>query len=476
MDTSPYSLVKVLIPKLPFMLKTAALHSLWLSDTSSKWDLKSELIIKTVRYFLHNSKPEALSKMQHLSIKDPGVKGPMWISRVTMPAPEEGDVRQALSRAIDGLKEGGETYTAPELRPVEGEWTGYRANVSANAPEPSISEDEKYASLMKEPTLNQAFSSLMDPGSHRVPCSHLAKKTKGRCFNIRYRLAPQNPFPAALLDGLVAYLSLLHPPPGSLHEPVPASSIVFSGDSAGGGLSLSLLQALLELHRQSSNESPPTITWHGSKVPVPLPAGVAANSGWFDLTRCMPSLETNAKFDYLPPPSDSAHLQFPKCPIWPADPPRGDFYTDTSALCHPLVSPVAAKSWEGAPPMWIMCGEEMLADENKVLAQQAASQGVTVVFEQYEAMPHCFSMMLMGLGGSKKAFESWTGFITACVERPDSLTTKGIWVEAKTLNEKDIDVTKASTFDFEEVMRMMKESRERRVTGNETEAKAMPKL
>ncbi|KAI9704439.1 MAG: hypothetical protein M1836_007302 [Candelina mexicana] len=309
----------------------------------------------------------------------------------------------------------------------------------------------------------------------------LSKEDKGALFQRSLSprkppLAPLNPFPAALLDALVAYLSLLHPPPGSLHDPVSASSIVFSGDSAGGGLSFSLVQALLELQRQSPNQSPPTITWHGKQVSVPLPAGVAANSGWFDLTRCLPSLETNARYDYLPPPSDSAHIKFPKCPIWPTDPPRGDVYTDISALCHPLVSPMAAKSWEGAPPMWIECGEEMLTDENKVLAQRAASQGVSVVFEQYEAMPHCFSILLVGLGGSKMAFECWTRFIVACVERPESVRTKGRFVEAKTLKETEVDVTKVSDFEFEEVLKRMKEARERRVTGDETEAKTMPKL
>lgn len=126
--------------------------------------------------------------------------------------------------------------------------------------------------------------------------------------------------------------------------------------------------------------------------------------------------------------------------------------------------------------MWIQCGEEMLTDENKVLAQRAATQGVTVVFEQYEAMPHCFSMLLMGLEGSKKGFESWTGFITSCVQRPESIRTKGKLVEAKTLKESEIDVTKASEYEFEDVIRRMKDAMERRVTGNETEAKTMPKL
>ncbi len=74
----------------------------------------------------------------------------MWISKVVLPRPEGDDVRDAVVRAIEGLKEGGETYTLPEIKAVEAEWTGYRAGVDANAPELNISEGEKYENLMKE--------------------------------------------------------------------------------------------------------------------------------------------------------------------------------------------------------------------------------------------------------------------------------------------------------------------------------------
>ena len=59
-------------------------------------------------------------------------------------------MRDAVVRAIEGLKEGGETYTLPEIKAVEAEWTGYRAGVDADAPELNISEGEKYKHLMKE--------------------------------------------------------------------------------------------------------------------------------------------------------------------------------------------------------------------------------------------------------------------------------------------------------------------------------------
>ena len=69
---------------------------------------------------------------------------------MTFPKPEESDVREQLFKAFDGLKEGGETYIAPDLLPVEGEWSGYRAGVDSNAPQLKISEEEKYHHLMKE--------------------------------------------------------------------------------------------------------------------------------------------------------------------------------------------------------------------------------------------------------------------------------------------------------------------------------------
>jgi len=151
MDTSnPTALVRTLLPKTPLILKTALYHSFSLSSTCSKWDLRTELTINVLRSFLDGPNPSPLSKQQHLSLKDPGIKGPMWISKVVLQKPEENDVREALVKAIEGLKEGGETYTLPVLKPVEAEWTGYRSDVDANAPELDISEEEKYENLMKE--------------------------------------------------------------------------------------------------------------------------------------------------------------------------------------------------------------------------------------------------------------------------------------------------------------------------------------
>ena len=463
MEVSPIPMIKAMLPKVPLIGKTALYHTLGVSEHSKHWDLKTELIISVLRSFIVDSPPEPISKLQHLTLRDPGVKGRIWISKVILPKPDEDDLRQSLFKAIEGLKGPGDSpggFKEPELLPVEAEWTGYRAGATKQSSALKIPEEQKYKELMREvssPTtvlyLHGGAFYLMDPISHRATTKKLAKLTKGRCLSVRYRLAPQNPFPAALLDALVSYLNLLYPPTGSFHEPVESRHIVFCGDSAGGNLCLVLLQTLLEFRRQGLK-----IQWNGEVREVPLPAGVALCSPWTDITHSSPSCDTNSSYDYLP--ARSIHpegMEFPKCKVWPTDPPRRNIYAEDAVLCHPLVSPLAARSWEGSCPMWVETGQELLTDEARHVATRAASQNVPVVYEEYEAMPHCFAMMLDGLPASRRFFTAWSNFISTVVERPGEVTTKGTVIKAKTLEEIPVDVSGLSTFAHDEVMERMKD-------------------
>ncbi|KAK2754863.1 hypothetical protein FQN54_006756 [Arachnomyces sp. PD_36] len=464
-----FDVAKILVPKIPLILKTALLNILSLSEASKKWDLQTDLIVTVLRLILTYPHPPSITAQQEGSLKDPGVKGKMWVSKVEMPAPEDA-VRQLLFTAIQDLKEGGEEYTPPALEPVEAEWNGYRANVSDTEPEPGMSEPEKYENLTKEATTNVTLLYfhggslyLQDPCVMRSLTSKYARLTGGRVFSVRYRLAPQNPFPAALLDALVAYLSLLYPPPGASHKPIPASHIIFTGDSAGGNISLSLLQTLLQIHRSNPNNNPPTIPFHGKRAPIPLPGGLALNSPSLDLTRSLPSTQTNAHYDFLPPPYIDTKIKPPHCAIWPSDPPRADIYCEGSILRHPLVSPLTAKSWEGAPPTFIVCGEEMLTDEAKVFAQRAAGQRVKIVWQQYEAMPHCFSLVLEGNAGGEMCFSSWAEFCKKVVRAPDEIETEGVFVAAKSLERTPVDVSRLTVLEDEEIERLMRNSQRRMI-------------
>ncbi len=475
MDSSPIPMIKAILPKVPLMGKTALYHTLGFSQHSKHWDLRTELIVSVLRSFIVDSPPEPISKVQRLSLKDPGIKGRIWVSKVAAPRPPEDDIRVALFKAIEGLKQPGDPiggFKEPELLPVEAEWTGYRAEATKQSAQLNVSEEQKYKEMMREVSslttilyFHGGAYYLMDPASHRPTTKKLAKLTKGRSYSVRYRLAPQNPFPAALLDALVSYFTLLYPPPGSFHEPVQPNHVVFSGDSAGGNLCLVLLQTLLELRRQGLQ-----IKWHGEEREVPLPAGVALCSAWGDITHSSPSCETNKIYDYLP--ARSVHpegMEFPPCAVWPTDPPRKHLYAEDRMLCHPLVSPLAAENWSGSCPLYLETGEELLTDENKYIAAKAARQGVPVVYEEYETMPHCFAMVLSKLPGSRMLFTNWAGFISEVVERQGNIKTQGSRVKAKTLEEEPVDVTGLNIFTDDELMMRMK-TRVGRMSGKQPDS------
>jgi len=373
-------------------------------------------------------------------------------------------------------------YTRPGLEDVEVEWTGFRPDAGKEEALPDVDEREKYKRLMAEPTRTSDTTILYfhggayylcDPYTHRLQCSRLAKESKGKVCSVRYRLAPQAAFPGQLLDALMVYLSLIYPAPDSLHGPIPASNIVLAGDSAGGNLSFALLQLLLQFHRTSSN---PTVLFHDKEVQIPLPAGATANSGWFDISRCMPSLESNAKYDYLPPPDhDLSTFPFKDDTAWPADPPRGDLFCDLSLLDHPLVSMLAADDWSNSPPLWLSTGWEMLHDEDAFVASRAASQGVEVQFEEYEAMPHCFQMLLPTLATSDMCFRSWGEFCRRCVEEPTSVETSGKLVRAKSGEEEALEMDRLSELSLEEVRRRVTDAKERRVKAFESKVEGAAK-
>ncbi|KAI9831846.1 MAG: hypothetical protein M1826_002878 [Phylliscum demangeonii] len=442
MDSGVLGVIRALIARIPLVLGIILGRYLSRSGASADWDLRTELTIRLLRSFIDTARPHAIGKVQQWTVADAGVKGRRWIAQATFPKPDDSDVRSQLSRAIEALKEDGtETWTVPELVPVEGEWTSYRAQVASNARLPAISEAGKYERLMGE-VKGEAVIFLCDPATHRPTTARLAKLTHGVAFSVRYRLAPQHPFPAGLLDALVAYLALLYPPPGAWHAAIAPWRIVFAGDSAGAGLCLALLQLVLELGRQSAPQGP-RLRWFGRQVALPLPAGVAVNSGWYDIVHSLPSVHANAPYDYLPvPPAPppaavpTAAAKFPADAIWPATPPRPDLYADESCLLHPLVSPVTARSWAGAPPLLFLTGQEQLEDENRLVAARAmtsssssSSSSVPVVhYLRYAAMPHCFCLVLSPAAhpAARHCYERWAQFVAACVERPAALTSLAV--------------------------------------------------
>ncbi|KAM0461000.1 hypothetical protein ACHAO4_001798 [Trichoderma viride] len=108
---------------------------------------------------------------------------------------------------------------------------------------------------------------------HRYQMQRHARKLKARVLAPRYRLAPQYPFPCGIQDCIATYLYLL-----SIQDP---TTIILAGDSAGGGMVLTMLCLLRDQG-------------------IPLPAGGILISPWGDLTHSFPSVAGDAPLDYIP--------------------------------------------------------------------------------------------------------------------------------------------------------------------------------
>ena len=143
---------------------------------------------------------------------------------------------------------------------------------------------------------------------HRYQIQRHARKLKARVLAPRYRLAPQYPFPCGLLDCLATYLYLL-----TIQDP---TEIILAGDSAGGGMIVSMLCILRDRG-------------------LPLPAGAVLISPWVDLTHSFPSLGDTSGFDYIP-----AHGFMQKPSVsWP--PPNDD---EVAAIAEGAVRHLAGEA------------------------------------------------------------------------------------------------------------------------------------
>ncbi|KAK4704730.1 hypothetical protein P7C70_g1478, partial [Phenoliferia sp. Uapishka_3] len=140
---------------------------------------------------------------------------------------------------------------------------------------------------------------------------------------VNYRKAPQFPFPCGLQDCIASYLYLIRPPPEASHKPVDPRSIVLSGDSAGAGMVLSMLQVIRH-------------------AGLPMPAGTGLVSPWVDLSHSFPSVDKNTPTDIIPPYSfihrPSLAWPPPDEPPLPPIPPKSPSAPEdhTSAVCDPL--------------------------------------------------------------------------------------------------------------------------------------------
>ena len=209
---------------------------------------------------------------------------------------------------------------------------------------------------------------LGSPVSHRSITGRIAKLTGAPVFVPDYRLAPEHPFPAALDDALACYRGILER--GYLPQ-----HIAVAGDSAGGGLVLSLC---LRLRSEG----------------LPQPGCAALISPWADLTQTE-----------LAPVADDPLLRAEWLRL------GATAYLRGRSAEHPMVSPLYA-DLHGLPRTLIHgASEEILRNDSRRLAAALTKAGVAVVHREFPRMWHDFQLYAGVVPEATQSVEEFALFI-----------------------------------------------------------------
>ena len=206
------------------------------------------------------------------------------------------------------------------------------------------------------------------PKTHRGLTGHLAKSSNTMVIVPDYRLAPENPFPAALDDAETLYRALLD-------EGHPPEAISLAGDSAGGGLAVALCVRLRDRG-------------------VALPASLTLFSPWVDVSN-----------DHLYSPEVEPLLSR----RWIDKTAR--LYCGAESRSNPLISPIHA-DLSGLPPMLIQVGsQEILMNDAGRLADAANRDGIDVRLDIFNSLWHVFQIHAGQLDRATKAVDEAGEFI-----------------------------------------------------------------
>lgn len=199
----------------------------------------------------------------------------------------------------------------------------------------------------------------------------LARAARAPIFALDYRLAPEHPCPAAIEDARAAYRWLRD-------LGIPAAEIFIGGDSAGGGLTLALLQSL-----RDEDAAPP--------------GGAFLFSPWTDLAGVGASVMENAERDA----------------VFTEDTIRrgGSRYAGALALNDPRVSPLYG-SFNGLPPMIIfVSADELLRDDAVRAADKAKLAGVEVELRIEPGLVHAWPLFRPLMPESARTIREAAAFI-----------------------------------------------------------------
>jgi acetyl esterase/lipase len=201
--------------------------------------------------------------------------------------------------------------------------------------------------------------------SHRRLVTEAGRAARMRTLAVDYRLAPEHPFPAAHEGALAAWRYLRA-------QGVAAHDIAIGGDSAGGNLSICLINRL-----RAAGEASPACAW--------------LVSPWTDLTQSGASLTDKEAVDPL------IHKDYLD--------ELAEAYAGTDDRRNPLISPLFAEL-RGFPPTLVQVGSaEALLDDAVRFARAAGLADVAASLEIWPHMIHAWPMWNARLADGQRALE-----------------------------------------------------------------------
>lgn len=206
--------------------------------------------------------------------------------------------------------------------------------------------------------------------THRMHVAKFANGCQLKSLVFDYRLAPENPFPAAIDDCVFVFNWLLN-------QGYDASDIIVGGESAGATLALSLLLALKENN-------------------IRLPKATFTISPITDLSCSAKSFDYNAKNDVAP---EGSWTEWTK------------MYISSNDTKDPLLSPQYG-DYEGITPLYICVGtHEIHYDDCVNVAKVAGQYGVEVTLRIWKNMIHAFPLLTPLFPEAKQAFQEICEFV-----------------------------------------------------------------
>lgn len=209
------------------------------------------------------------------------------------------------------------------------------------------------------------------PTSHREMVSTLAKNTGCAIVFVHYRRAPEYIFPAAVNDARSVFMALRQ-------KGYAAENIAIAGDSAGGGLSFSLLHSL-----RNDKQA--------------MPAAAFTMSPWVDLSCTSDTLKSHAKRDPMLNPKGLKAAT--------------EKYLSGLEAETPLASPLFGEMNDLPPTLIHVGSEEVLLDDSKKLHAKLQSESNDTQLKVWDGLWHVFQFHVGMLSASRESIKEGAEFL-----------------------------------------------------------------